>query len=94
MAHHKSAKKRILISAKKTENNRSAISKLKTLTKKALATDTKEVGEKLYKEAVAFTDKMVCKGRIHKNTAARRKSTLTKHFNSLTVETTTVEVKE
>jgi len=85
MAHHKSAKKRILTNAKKREANKSAISKLKTLTKKALTTDSKEENEKIYKEAVSYTDKLASKGKIHKNTAARRKSALTKHLKSVSV---------
>ncbi len=83
MAHHKSAKKRIRSSERKREFNKAATSKIKTLTKKVLsATDKKEV-EKVYKEAVATLDKNVNKGRIHRNTAARKKSTLTKHVNAL-----------
>ncbi|MBU1677517.1 MAG: 30S ribosomal protein S20, partial [Bacteroidetes bacterium] len=35
------------------------------------------------KEAVSFLDKAVGKGRMHKNTAARRKSSLTKYVNGL-----------
>lgn len=84
MAHHKSAKKRILTNAKKRAANKSSISKLKTLTKKVMDSENKAEAEKLYKEAVAFADKTASKGRIHKNTASRRKSSMTKHVNSLT----------
>lgn len=87
MAHHKSAKKRILTNAKKRAANKSSISKLKTLTKKVMDSENKTEAEKLYKEAVAFADKTASKGRIHKNTASRRKSSMTKHVNSLTEAT-------
>ena len=85
MAHHKSAKKRILTSAKKREINKSVISKLKTLTNKVMSSDKVEEVTKFYNEAVAYTDKVAAKGIIHKNTAARRKSALTKHLNSFAV---------
>lgn len=83
MANHKSAKKRILVSAKKRATNKSAISKLKTMTKKVLATTEKVEAEVLYKEAVSHIDRITCKGKIHKNTAARRKSALTQHVNNI-----------
>jgi len=83
MAHHKSAKKRIRSNKKKTEFNKTASSKIKTLTKKVLSSeDVKEV-EPVYKEAIATLDRSVTKGRLHKNTAARKKSALTKHVNKL-----------
>ncbi|HEX2866203.1 MAG TPA: 30S ribosomal protein S20 [Ignavibacteriales bacterium] len=83
MAHHKSAKKRIKVSEKRRVENKAATSKIKTLVKKVLTTEeASEVGTS-YKEAVALIDKNVCKGRLHKNTAARRKSALTRHVNKL-----------
>ncbi len=84
MAHHKSAKKRIRTTERKRAINKSSVSKLKTEVKKILASKTKSEGEKDYKKAVSAIDKMVAKGRIHKNTAARRKSRITKHLNKLT----------
>lgn len=83
MAHHKSAKKRIRTSAKRKSINQMAESKIKTVVKKTLASNNKEEIEKLYKEAVAILDKNSTKGRLHKNTAARKKSRLTKHFNTV-----------
>ena len=83
MAHHKSAKKRIRSSERKRVYNQTAISKIKTLTKKVLGSDDKAEVEKVYKEAVATLDKNVNKGRIHRNTAARKKSALAKHINQL-----------
>ena len=93
MENHKSAKKRIKVTERRRVENKTSLSKLKTLTKKALGISEKEEIEKAYKEAVAYTDKVSAKGRIHKNTAARRKASLTKHFNSV-VATPKVETKE
>ena len=84
MAHHKSAKKRIRSSERKREINKAVISKIKTSTKKVLSSNNKEEAEKSYKEAVSVLDRSVDKGKIKKNTAARKKSQLTRHLNSLT----------
>ncbi len=83
MANHKSAEKRIRSNAKRRAVNKKSISKLKTLVGNALATETKVDAETVYKNAVSHIDKMVAKGRIHRNTGARRKSALTKHVNNL-----------
>ena len=63
--------------------NKISESKIKTYVKKALDSTEKAEAEKLYKEAVAILDRNTVKGKIHKNTAARKKSALTKHLNSL-----------
>lgn len=84
MAHHKSAKKRIRSSERKREINKAVTSRIKTSTKKVFTSNNKEEAEKLYKEAVSVIDRSVDKGKIHKNTAARKKSQLTRHLNSLT----------
>ncbi len=86
MAYHKSAKKRIRSSERKKAFNKMTDSKIKTVVKKTLATDKKEELEKLYKEAVSELDKGVSKGRLHKNTAARKKSRLTQHLNKVSAE--------
>lgn len=83
MAHHKSAKKRIKTNEKKRILNQGAMSKVRTMIKKVYNAETKADAEKLLKEAVSFIDTTVGKGRIHKNTAARRKSSLTKYVNKL-----------
>lgn len=83
MASHKSAKKRIRSSARKKMVNKISESKIKTHVKKVMLATEKEEAEKLYKEAVAILDRNSLKGNIHKNTAARKKSALTKHVNAL-----------
>jgi small subunit ribosomal protein S20 len=84
MASHKSAKKRIRTNARKRVVNKIAGSKIKTVVKKALLASEKEEAEKLYKEAVAILDRSTTKGKIHLNTASRKKAALTKHLNSFT----------
>lgn len=83
MAHHKSAKKRIRSNDRKRIRNQASMSKVRTLVKKVYEAGNKADAENLLKEAVSYIDKTVSKGRIHKNTAARRKSALTKHVNKL-----------
>ena len=84
MANHKSAEKRIRQSARRREINKASLSKMKTLVKKVLATNTVEEATAYYKEAVAHLDRISVKKRIHRNNASRKKSRLTLHLNSLT----------
>ena len=87
MANHKSAEKRVRQNTKRNEINRSNRSKLRTQIKKlrsALATSDKTQSTELLNPTVSLIDKAVNKGLIHKNTAARYKSRLTKHVSELT----------
>jgi small subunit ribosomal protein S20 len=86
MANHKSAKKRIRSNEKKRVMNKNNASKIKSTMKKVLDSKKPEEAEKIYKEAVALLDKSATRGRIHKNTAARKKSQLTKYVNGLSAE--------
>jgi small subunit ribosomal protein S20 len=86
MAHHKSAKKRIRQNEVRRLRNKAALREIKTLMKKVRSAETKEDAEKFLKEAVSKIDKNVSKGRLHKNTAARRKSQLTRFVNSFKAE--------
>ena len=83
MASHKSAKKRIRTNERRRVINKMAESEIKTVVKKVLGTTEKEQAEKYYKEAVALLDRSTTKGKIHINTASRKKAALTKHLNSL-----------
>ena len=85
MAQHKSAKKRIRQTPKRTERNKAALSKVKTLMKKVYDSEDKAQAEIYLKEATTTLDKQASKGRIHRNNVARKKSTLTKHVNKLAV---------
>ena len=85
MPNIKSAKKRVKVIAKKTLNNKMFKSNLKT-TIKAFDVACEQGNDTLgatYTAAVKKIDKAVSKGILHKNTAARRKSKLTKKLNSL-----------
>jgi small subunit ribosomal protein S20 len=86
MANHKSAEKRVRQNAKRKEINRSNRSKLRTSIKKlrtAVAGNDKAASAELLLPTVSLIDKAVNKGIIHRNTAARYKSRLTKHVNDL-----------
>jgi small subunit ribosomal protein S20 len=86
MANHKSALKRVRQNEKRNEINRSNRSKLRTQIKKlrtALSTADKNQSADLLNPTVSLIDKAVNKGLIHKNTAARYKSRLTKHVTGL-----------
>ncbi|MCR4432456.1 MAG: 30S ribosomal protein S20 [Caldiserica bacterium] len=80
MPRSKSAIKRERLTKKRTERNRSLESKLKTTVKKAQrAVILKEENSaELVRDACRIIDKMVTKGVLHKNAAARKKSRLMK----------------
>lgn len=85
MPNIKSAKKRVLVTEKKTLQNQMYISAMKTAIKKyekALEAGDKEAAIALYKDAVKMIDVAVAKGHMHKNTAARRKSLFTRKLNA------------
>ena len=65
------------------ERNINNLSRLKTSIKNVLSTKVVKEAEPLYKDTVSFLDKMAQSGLIHKNTAARRKSQITHHYNSI-----------
>ncbi len=83
MPQHKSAVKRVRQNEKRRQRNQSQRSKMKTLVKKALDTTEKEEAEAAFKEASSYLDKMAAKGLVHKNFAARKKSKIADHVNSL-----------
>ena len=86
MANHKSAEKRVRQNIARNEINRSNRSKLRTQIKKlrtALAGHDKAASQELLNPTVSLIDKAVNKGIIHRNTAARYKSRLTKHVGEL-----------
>lgn len=86
MANHKSAEKRARQNVKRREINKSNRSKLRTSIKKlrgAIAVSDKDQSVEILNPTVSLIDKAVNKGLIHKNTAARYKSRLTKHVARL-----------
>jgi small subunit ribosomal protein S20 len=82
MANHKSAVKRVRQTIKRTEVNRSNRSRVRTQIKKlraALVGHDANLSQELLNPTISTIDKAVNKGILHKNTAARYKSRLTKH---------------
>lgn len=86
MPNIKSAKKRVLLSREANERNKTEKSMLKTSLKKfdaAVASGDAAQTDSAYKAAVVSIDKAARKGIIHKNNAARKKSSLTLKKNSI-----------
>ena len=86
MPNIKSAKKRVSLSRVANEKNKMEKSALKTSIKKfdaAVAAGDKEQADGAFKAAVKSVDKAVKKGILHKNTAARKKSSMTLKLNKL-----------
>ena len=86
VANTAQAKKRIRQAQKHQQHNISMRSSTRTHLKKtvkALAAGNQEAANAAYKLAVPVLDKMVNKGIIHKNKAARHKSRLSKHLKAM-----------
>ena len=86
MPNIKSAKKRVITSRKKAENNIVVKSSMKTAIKKsekAIKANDKALADENLKVAIKRIDKAQAKGLIHKNKAARQKSRLTKQTNAI-----------
>jgi len=86
MAHHKSAEKSIRQTVVSTARNRTNNSRLKTAVKKAemaIASGNKAEAEAALKAAQPELARGVVKGVVHKNTAARKMSRLTKRLRTL-----------
>ena len=79
MANHKSALKRVGITAKKNLRNRMITSQVKTAVKsfdQSLASEDQAAINAAYINAVSTVDKAAAKGVIHKNAANRKKAQL------------------
>lgn len=86
MANHKSAEKRVRQTLKRNEINRRNRSRLRTQIKKlrsAISGHDAAASSEQLTPTVSVIDKMVNKGIIHRNTAARYKARLTRHVNEL-----------
>ena len=86
LANIKSAKKRILVSKKRADRNKSVRSRIKTAVKKvevAIEAGDKAAATDALRAAVSELDKATKKGIYHKNTTARKVSRLTKAVNAL-----------
>lgn len=86
MPNIKSAKKRVELTKAANARNKAEKSMLKTNLKKfdaALTEGNREAADAAYKIAVKSVDQAVNKGLLHKNTAARKKSSMTLKLNKL-----------
>ena len=86
MPNIKSSKKDVIRSKVAYEKNKADKSALKTAMKKydaALVSGDKAAAEAAYKVAVKAVDQAVIKGLLHKNNAARKKSSMTLKLNAL-----------
>lgn len=87
MASHKSALKRIKQTEARTGLNRMHTTRLRHQMRKlraALDSKDKAAAHALLKPTLALIDHSIRKGILHRNTAARHKSRLTRRFNALT----------
>lgn len=86
MPNIKSAKKRVKVIEKKTLRNNMIKSAYKTAVKKfeqAIESGNLEEAKVLFSEATKKIDQACTKGVIVKNTAARKKSSLSKKLNAI-----------
>ena len=86
MPNIKSAEKRVLITKIQNARNKAGKSELKTKLKKfdaAAAQSNLEATSEAYTVAVKAVDHAVSKGILHKNNAARKKSSLTLKLNAI-----------
>lgn len=96
MANIASAKKRILVTAKKEMENQMLTSKLKTMLKKydaAIKANDLLLLESLIPSTVGFIDNLELKGILHKNNANRKKAAIAKKFDNLKAKTAAVKAE-
>ena len=86
MANIKSAKKRILVTEKRTARNKSIKSAVKTSIKKveaAIAANDKAAASEALTACISEINKATSKGIFHKNTASRKIARLSKAVNAI-----------
>ena len=86
MANIKSSKKDVISSKIAYEKNKANKSALKTVLKKydaALESGDKAAAQAAYGAAIKAVDQAVNKGLLHKNNAARKKSSMTLKLNAM-----------
>ncbi|HZK18258.1 MAG TPA: 30S ribosomal protein S20 [Clostridia bacterium] len=87
MSKSKSAIKRTRLSRERNLRNSRVKSVIRTATKRVyedIDGGDREQAQVILRDAISTIDRAVTKGVLHKNTAARKKSRLTKHFNKKT----------
>jgi small subunit ribosomal protein S20 len=83
MPNIKSSKKRMVLGRQANAVNRKKRSTLRTAMKKVRHAETAEEAQASYQRAVALLDRAATKRLMHPNKAARLKSQLARHVNSL-----------
>ncbi len=86
MAHHKSAKKRIRQTVRRTAVNRARVSRIRTYLKKvelAIESGDKEQAVAAFRAAEPELARGVNKGVVHRNTMARRLSRLSARIKAM-----------
>ena len=86
MANHKSAIKRARQSEEQRVRNRSRKTRMKNVLRKleeTISSKSREAASEDLKQAVSVISKTAAKGVIHKNTASRKISRLTRRVNAL-----------
>lgn len=86
MAHHKSAKKRIRQTERRTAVNRMRVSRIRTFLKKvenAIAAGDQAAAQAAFKDAEPAMASGVSQGVVHKNTLARKISRLSNAIKKL-----------
>jgi small subunit ribosomal protein S20 len=86
MAQHKSAKKRIRQTERRTAVNRARVSRVRNVIKKletAIAAGDKSAAQAAFKEAQPEIQRGATKGVLHRNTASRKLSRLSAQIKKL-----------
>lgn len=86
MPNIKSAKKRVLVTEKKSLQNQMIVSEIKTEVKKfntAVSNNDVVLASELFKSCVSLIDSATLKGVYHKNYSSRKQSQLKKTLNTI-----------
>jgi small subunit ribosomal protein S20 len=86
MANIKSAMKRVKVAELKSNRNKKITSNLKTTIRKfnnAIESGNKELANEIFIVATKKLDKAASKGTLHANSAARKKSTLSRKLKTI-----------
>ncbi len=80
MPQHASAIKRVRQSASRRLRNREHRSRMRTMVRRLMQTEDTSLAQSLYPETQAYLDRLVTKGIIHRNKAARYKAQISRHL--------------
>ena len=86
MAHHKSAKKRILANGRRADVNTSRVGRIRTFLKRvetAIGSGDKSVAQAEFKLAQPELQRGTTRGVIHRNTVSRKLSRLTARIKAM-----------